>query len=245
MTAVRAAAGTGLRSRPAGTSVSSRATADRGMLASMGSFLRGLSPRGKVTLAVLSAVIIALVAFFVGSAAGRPAYPGEGSPEVGFARDMAVHHAQAVELGMIAYQKASRDDVRAMAGDMALTQQNQIGRMQDWLLTWGVESNTTAAPMSWLPDGASMMRGNLMPGMATREEISALQNASGQQVDILFLQYMLRHHVGGIHMIDGLLELNPSAPVRDLATTMKANQQSEIDAMAKILAELGASPLPD
>ena len=215
------------------------------MLASMSSFLGGLSPRGRVTLGVLSAVIIALVAFLVGSGVGRTSYPGERSADVGFARDMAVHHAQAVELGMIAYQKASRDDVRTMAGDMALTQQNQIGRMQDWLLTWGIESNTTAAPMSWLPNGASMMRGNLMPGMATREEIAALQNATGPQVDILFLQYMLRHHVGGIHMVDGVLGMNPSAPVRELATTMKSNQQSEIDAMQKILAELGASPLPN
>ena len=245
MTATRTVrtAGAGPRSRPVVTSEPTHGTGGRGMLTSMSSVLSGLSPRGKVTFGALTALVVALVAFFAGTAVGRPASPT--AADVGFARDMSVHHAQAVELGMIAYQKASRSDVRTMAGDMALTQQAQIGRMQGWLLNWGVDPNSADPPMSWVPDGAAMLRGNLMPGMATREEIATLQAATGEQVDILFLQYMLRHHAGGIHMIQGVFDQDSSQAVRDLAGTMKANQQAEIDAMSKILAELGASPLPN
>ena len=67
---------------------------------------------------------------------------------------------------------------------MALTQKDQIGRMQGWLTEWNVPTNSTARPMAWLPNGESMMNGNLMPGMATRDEITQLQNATGEQVDI-------------------------------------------------------------
>jgi uncharacterized protein (DUF305 family) len=215
------------------------------MLSGVTSMIRGLSPRGRLGLGAIGAVIVGLIGFTVGAAVERPAYPGDASPEVGFVRDMSSHHAQAVEMGMIAFQKASRADVRSLGGDIAVTQQGQIGQMQGWLQEWGINANTTRAPMSWLPNGASMMNGNLMPGMATREEISQLQAATGTQVDILFLQLMIRHHLGGIHMVDGLLSMNPRPEVRDLAQGMKSAQQGEINTMKAMLTSLGAAPLPD
>jgi uncharacterized protein (DUF305 family) len=208
--------------------------------------LRGLSPTGKITLGVVAAVVVAVLGFTIGVAVGRPNYPGDDSPEVGFLRDMSAHHAQAVEMAMIAYQKASRADVRSLASDIAMTQKGQIGRMQGWLVLWGIDTNTPEHPMAWLPNGAAMMNGNRMPGMATREEITQLQSATGEQVDILFLQLMGRHHVGGIHMVQGLLDLNPSpSEVKALAEEMKSAQEREIAVMTPILAELHASPLPD
>ena len=205
-----------------------------------------LSSRGKIALGVLAALVVGVVGFAIGLSVGRPGYPGEGSADVGFARDMIAHHQQAVEMAMIAHQNATRPEIRTMAADIVLTQQNQVGRMQDWLETWGVpETNVSVRPMSWLPNGESMMRGNLMPGMATREEINQLRDATGEQVDILFLQLMLRHHVGGIHMVDGLLQQDSTPEVRAMAENMKSHQQRDIDAMQQHLAALGASPLPN
>ena len=83
--------------------------------------------------------------------------------------------------------------------------------------------------MAWMPDGAEMMNGNLMPGMATREEIKKLQAAQGKDFDILFLQYMLRHHLGGIHMARAVLDTDPEPEVRSLAETMIKNQSGEVD----------------
>jgi uncharacterized protein (DUF305 family) len=216
-----------------------------GILSGVRSTIGDLPPTGKLVVGIVAALIVGLLGFTIGVSVGRPNHPGDGSPEVGFARDMSVHHAQAVEMGMIAFQKASSPGIRSMAGDIANTQQAQIGIMKQWLQEWGVPVNTTARPMSWLPDGESMLQGNLMPGMATREEIAELQAATGEQVDILFLQYMIRHHLGGIHMVDGVLDLNPTAEVRELAQGMKNAQQREIDAMKTMLTSLGASPLTD
>jgi uncharacterized protein (DUF305 family) len=203
---------------------------------------RQLSPRGRIAAGVLVAILIAAIGYTAGLLT-KPGTPGEGSPEVGFARDMSAHHAQAVEMGMIAYQNASTPDVRTLGGDIAITQQGQVGIMQTWLKDWGVGPNGTEPPMSWMPNGERALNGNLMPGMASREEVAKLKAATGKDADILFLQYMLRHHLGGIHMVDGVLAENPSPQVKELAETMKKNQSGEVTVMENMLSKLGARPL--
>jgi uncharacterized protein (DUF305 family) len=192
--------------------------------------------------AVLAALLL-VAAFTVGLLVGRPSHPAEGSADVGFARDMSSHHAQAVEMGMIAYRNATLPDVRTLGGDIAITQEGQIGTMQTWLKSWGVGPNGTQPPMAWMPEGQKALVNNLMPGMATRDEVAKLKAATGKDADILFLQYMLRHHLGGIHMVDGVLAENPSPEVRELAETMKKNQSGEITVMENLLSQLGAKPL--
>jgi len=79
--------------------------------------------------------------------------------------------------------------------------------------------------------------------MATDDQLEQLHNAAGKDVDILFCQLMLRHHLGGIHMIDGVLQESHNSMVRQLAQTMKNNQQAEVATLQRMLTELGAKPL--
>jgi uncharacterized protein (DUF305 family) len=203
-----------------------------------------LSSRPSKIIGGIAAVVVVLT---VGYAAGwitvRLATPGTDSAEAGFARDMSEHHAQAVEMGMIAYQKASTPAVRTLGADISLTQQGQIGMMNTWLKDWGLGPNTDKPPMSWMPDGQRALNGNLMPGMATREEVAKLRAATGKDVDILFCQYMLRHHLGGLHMIEGVLSEDPIPEVKELAEIMKKNQSGEIPVLENLLNQLGAAPL--
>jgi uncharacterized protein (DUF305 family) len=206
--------------------------------------LSNLSGRNRTIATVAVGVVVALLAGYVlGWLTTGPSTPGDASAEAGFARDMSAHHAQAVEMGMIAHQKATLADVRTLGGDISLTQQGQIGVMNSWLKEWRLSVNTSRQPMAWMPDGQRALNGNLMPGMATREEVAKLNSASGKDVDILFCQYMLRHHLGGIHMVDGLLAENPKAEVRELAETMKRNQTAEVQVLEGLLTQLGAQPL--
>ncbi len=238
-------AATGPESRASRTSGTGGPTGVARILSRMNVSLRGLSPRGKVTLAVVAALVVGLIGFTVGLLVGRPGYPGDGSAEVGFARDMSAHHAQAVEMGMIAFQNATHEEIRVLGGDIAMTQKSQIGTMQGWLTTWGVPTNTDERPMAWIPGSEAMLNGNLMPGMATREEIDELQEATGEQVDILFLQLMIRHHVGGSHMIEGVLAQDPLSMVREFVEMMATHQGGEVVVMQNYLEELGAEQLPD
>ncbi len=195
---------------------------------------------------IIGGVLAAVALLFIGYAAGwitpRLTTPGDDSAEAGFARDMSAHHAQAVELGMIAHEKASLPEVRSLGGDIAMTQQGQVGVMNTWLKGWGLGPNSDRPPMAWMPS-SERVNGNLMPGMATREEIAKLNAATGKDVDILFCQYMLRHHLGGIHMIKAVLDENPEPEVRELAETMQRNQSGEIPVLQNLLTRLGAKPL--
>jgi uncharacterized protein (DUF305 family) len=197
---------------------------------------------GRIIAGALAAVFLLAIGFGAGLLT-RPGTPGDDSAEAGFARDMSTHHAQAVEMGMIAFQKASLPDVRTLGGDIALNQKGQIGVMSTWLKDWGLDVNTTRAPMSWMPNGQAELVNNLMPGMATREEVAKLNSATGKQVDILFCQYMLRHHLGGIHMVDDVLAQHPRPEVAELAQTMKQNQTAEVSVLRTLLTQLGAQPL--
>ena len=83
-----------------------------------------------------------------------------------------------------------------------------------------------------------------MPGMATSEDMAALRQATGPAVDALFLQLMLRHHEGGLPMMQYGAQHAGVATVRNLAQTMVDTQQSESHLMTTMLAQRGATPLP-
>lgn len=198
---------------------------------------------GRIIAGALAAVFLLAIGFGAGLLT-RPGTPGDDSAEAGFARDMSTHHAQAVEMGMWAYQKATNDEVRQMGYDIALTQQAQIGMMSIWLKDWHLEPTGSRPKMAWMPDGTKELSPDgLMPGMATDDQLEQLHNATGKDVDILFCQLMLRHHLGGIHMIDGVLQESHNSMVRQLAQTMKNNQQADVATLQRLLTELGAKPL--
>ena len=126
----------------------------------------------------------------------------------------------------------------------APVQQGQIGVMQTWLKDWHLLPTGTRPKMAWMPNGTKeLLPDGQMPGMATDAEISQLRTATGKQEDILFCQLLLRHHLGGIHMVSAILSLTHDASVTELATAMRNGQQNEVTIMRKKLSDLGAQPL--
>jgi len=176
----------------------------------------------------------------VTSAAAQTPSPGDNSPDAGFARDMSSHHAQAVEMAMIAAARATDSDVRTLGYDIALTQENQIGIMQTWLTFWGLNPTSDTKPMAWMPEGTAALKNGLMPGMATQEQMQELRDAKGKQVDILFLKLILAHHLGGIHMVDGVLAQSQNTEVTSLAQNMKNGQQREVTVIQQLQKQVGA-----
>jgi uncharacterized protein (DUF305 family) len=196
--------------------------------------------------AAIAAIVLLLLG--IGYAAGRltPLFtaPGDDSAEAGFARDMTVHHGQAVHMAMVEYDRGQDATLRRMAYDIATSQQYQIGVMEGWLREWRLPLTTDRPPMAWVPNGANMLQPDgRMPGIASNDELKRLEDASGRDADILFCQLMLRHHLGGIHMVDAVLQASDNDRVRDLAQQMRIAQQGEIDAMSEMLRAWGAQPL--
>ncbi|MDG4860946.1 DUF305 domain-containing protein [Streptomyces sp. T-3] len=174
-----------------------------------------------------------------------PASPAADSVDAGFARDMAVHHQQAVEMSFIVRDRTDDEDVRRLAYDIANTQANQRGMLIGWLDLWGLPKASPAqAPMSWMGMAPSEDPGGgpLMPGMATKAEIARLSKARGKEAEILYLQLMTDHHKGGVHMAEYCGEHCEVPTERRLAAGMAAAQESELDLMADLLKARGSAP---
>lgn len=201
---------------------------------------RGLSP---LVAGVLAALLGIAIGFAAGVALARPDHPGDDSPEAGFARDMSLHHSQAVEMGMIAYDRSSRTGVSQMAYDIVTSQEAQIGIMTAWLDEWDLPKGSSRPAMSWMPHGEhQLLPDGRMRGMASPEEIDQLRRAEGDQLDILFAKLMLAHHRGGVHMAEAVLDQSDNPDVRELAQSMVTAQKSEIQMLTELLTTLGASP---
>jgi uncharacterized protein (DUF305 family) len=193
-------------------------------------------------LVIASLLVGPLLGLGIGLAAPHLRTPGDDSVEAGFLRDMAVHHAQAVEMSMIVHQKAPDPDIVYLASDIALTQHGQIGYMQAWLRDWNLSPTSTRPPMQWMPDSAGSVVNGLMPGMATPEQLAALRKATGKDLEIQYLTLMRQHHLGGIHMAQEAEKLSKNKDVTWLAGTMVASQQSEITLIDDLLKKLQATP---
>jgi uncharacterized protein (DUF305 family) len=170
--------------------------------------------------------------------------PSAESADAGFARDMAVHHQQAVEMSYIVRDRTKDEEVRRLAYDIAQTQANQRGMMLGWLDLWALPKVSSEPPMTWMDMGgmASGKDGALMPGMATNTELKKLGELSGKQAEIFYLQLMTDHHKGGVHMAEGCVEKCKVGVEKRLAQGMVDAQQSEIGLMADLLKERGAAP---
>ncbi|AGJ58548.1 DUF305 domain-containing protein [[Kitasatospora] papulosa] len=170
------------------------------------------------------------------------AVPAEGSADVGFARDMSVHHQQAVEMAFLVRDRTDDEDVRRLAYDIINTQANQRGMMLGWLESWDRPKSSDRPPMEWMGHPVTPSDGSLMPGMATDTELDRLRAADGKDAEVLFLRLMTVHHRAGADMARAAAGAAGTDEIRSLAAGMARAQESEISLMADMLKARGAQP---
>lgn len=198
------------------------------------------------------AIICGVLLFLAGGAVavvtgvGSPPVPTTDSVDAGFARDMSEHHTQAVSMAGGVRDRSTDAAVRTVAFDIETSQNQQVGMMQGWLQAWGLPVNSSAPRMAWMsdPSAMSMMSGNLMPGMASRDELAELSTLTGTALDVRFLQLMIRHHEGGLTMARDGAQNAETVEARRLAQKIVDTQQLEVATMSAMLVERGGQPLP-
>jgi uncharacterized protein (DUF305 family) len=193
---------------------------------------------------VLAALVGASAALLI---AWRWDAPRDDSAEAGFARDMATHHAQAVEMSFVIRDKSADEELRTLAYDIIVTQSTQRGVFMGWLQEWGLPQASTAPRMAWMPGHAPVERGAeggmpVMQGMASDDELRRLRVAQGTDAEILFLQLMIRHHEGGVLMARAVSGLSRRAGLVRMAKSIDDGQRAEIVGMTEMLSKRGAQP---
>jgi uncharacterized protein (DUF305 family) len=198
----------------------------------------GHSSRRVLALIVVAALVGAAVGWF---AHGGPDVPDEGSVDVGFLRDMADHHDQAVQLALLELANGGDPLVQGFAGDTVAAQRYEIGLMDARLRDWGVGRGAVGrTAMTWMGAGQGTPVAQ-MPGMASQLELNELGRLRGADADRLFVRLMTAHHEGGIHMAEDAWHRADTAAVRDLAERIAKTQRLETRDLRLVQRGLGGS----
>lgn len=142
--------------------------------------------------------------------------------DIMFAQMMIPHHQQAVDMGTLAETRAQSPEVKALAAQIKSEQSPEITQMKGWL----EEAN---APLQMGHDMG-------MGGMLTDSQMTALKNATGAEFDKLYLEGMIVHHEGAIHMAQMVID-SSNAEAQSLGKAIIESQTKQIDYMKSLLAE--------
>lgn len=214
------------------------------------SAVSGLSRSRLIVVAALLVLVAVVVGVIIGrvTATATAPVPTESSAEAGFARDMQVHHGQAVEMALLVRDRSNDPEIRLLALDIATAQTQQQGQMFAWLALWGLPQTSSEPEMEWLSrpviDGSAGHEGHgehtpgePMPGVATFEQMQELESATGVEAERIFLELMIAHHQGGVDMAEAVLARSTQPQVTTLANGMVMLQSKELDYMAELLAD--------
>lgn len=142
---------------------------------------------------------------------------------------MIVHHRQALEMSALAPERAQDETVRGLASRIHDTQGPEIGAMEQWHRQYA-ENAPAHGHSADLPE----VDHGSMPGMASAEQLAALEAARGADFDRLFLQLMIAHHEGALRMATELLSSGSDVRVEEMANDVVATQADEINRMRAI-----------
>lgn len=151
--------------------------------------------------------------------------PNHSTDKTAFAEMMIPHHEQAIEISEIAQQNSTNPDVLELANIIIAAQDTEIATMQRWLE--GTDPNSHS-----MDDHAGHMS-----GMLSASEISALSEATGTEFDKLFLEAMIKHHLGALEMATPLATAN-DVELSELAKKIVEEQTNEIAKMEILLLDL-------
>ncbi len=154
--------------------------------------------------------------------------------DVIFMQGMIAHHQQALEMTAMVDDHTDSEDIALLAERMEVSQVDEIDQMFRWLDERGEALDRRDDYVAHT---------GLMPGMLTDEQMAAIDGASDDAFDELFLQGMIQHHEGAIAMVQELMsggERGQELVVFRMADDMAADQAVEIARMKQMLADRAA-----
>lgn len=146
--------------------------------------------------------------------------------DVKYVQDMIIHHRQALDMALLAPNRAESAPLKSLADRIKAAQGPEIQFMASWLQDLDQK----------VPEHHAAHAG--MPGMATPEQLEALKAAKGKDFDRQFLQLMINHHLGAIKMSEQVLTNGSHIRIEELASDVSVTQAAEIRRMQEMQAAL-------
>lgn len=146
--------------------------------------------------------------------------------DVMFLQMMIPHHQQAVDMSNLALATSKDAELIALATAIRDGQADEIIQMEKWLSEAGEGTGM----------GHSM--GDSMGGMMSEAEMSALENATGAQFDLLWLKGMTAHHEGAIQM-SKMIKNAKNPEIKKFGEAIVIAQAAQNKQMALMLKRIG------
>ena len=142
---------------------------------------------------------------------------------------MVPHHQAAIEMALLAQEKAEHPELKQMAAQIIADQKNEIEQLKTWRQEWyGSDSTPPMSEMPMLPGMKEMAHGSLTMDMTMDVEKLRLTSES---FDLMFIDLMISHHQMAIDAAMMAEQQATREEVRDLAQKIIEKQQTEIEQM--------------
>jgi uncharacterized protein (DUF305 family) len=149
---------------------------------------------------------------------------GHNAADVMFAQMMIPHHRQAIAMTDLVGSRASSEQVRRIARQIAGAQNPEIRTMSGWLRSWGEK-----VPAAGAAGGMDMA-----DGMMSDADMAELKAARGERFDALFARMMIAHHEGAIAMARDEQSDGTDPDAKRLAGQIVRSQTAEVETLRGI-----------
>jgi len=123
------------------------------------------------------------------------------SSEKEFLQEMIPHHQEAVDTAKEVLERgSSTEGVRTLVKNIILAQEKEIAEMKQWYQNWYDETYTPTGNYQ------NMMR--------------ELDGLSGKEIDTVFLEDMIIHHMGAIMMAESVQQFIEHQEIKDLTNAL-------------------------
>ena len=164
-----------------------------------------------------------------------------GSPfsdaDVGFMRDMQVHHEQALAMTAMVEERTEREDLRLFVQRMDISQTGELEQLERLLDEHVQAVERTGGDHDAHSGHTGDGDHSDMPGMLSDDELAALEAARGDDFARLFLQAMTKHHDGALAMVAEVLSTEGALAdqrLSEFAQHVDSDQRIELDRMARL-----------
>jgi uncharacterized protein (DUF305 family) len=142
-----------------------------------------------------------------------------------FIEQMIPHHEGAIDMAKLALTKATRPEIKTLAGEIIEAQNKEIVDMQSWYKSW-FSKDVSKASVGMM--GGGMMQGSGMH-MGGKEDMTILEKAV--DFDKAFIEGMIPHHQLAIMMAQMLKSGTSRPEMLTLANNIIESQSKEIKQM--------------
>lgn len=134
-----------------------------------------------------------------------------------FMGKMIPHHQMGIDMAKDCVQKATHEELKDLCRQIASKQQEETGKMGSWLDSW-YKGRPGAKP------SPEMMK-------TMRQSMEKMKGMSGAAYEVHFMNEMSKHHREALKDIEPCVSRASHGELKNLCTTMAADQKKEIEQM--------------